>query len=384
MNLGSTIADISMGDKLDWLQELLPIQRAFLQVVELSWESMTLEANIEQRDRSMQKYYAGRLELGKGGGSGSMQSANDTWNICTEGFGQLGYTTSQRIICDKCESLSSPESHPQSMLELRALNVQESRIRACVRIADRLRQHFASRISRRPHSRCKGLVWKRIIDDGRLPHRLTVSTPTLAYIGGGALDQVIDRSMMNSTSDNVKVQYQDEEGDQTAHYRWIGGIYGHNRHFRLYWSDRQFSGSNRLMVYDGARCSGSIIGDILPFSSQELIPPAWSRGSDVLFYEGIPNPETRTETRLGKDRVDGLQPKQEDADFEGQHYQAATRPIALYSQAHLITPRITEEEDFKTITKIREIMKTQGSKYAHLHASVTTEEEELETMIVDT
>ena len=41
------------------------------------------------------------------------------------------------------------------------------------------------------------------------------------------------------------------------------------------------------MVYDGMRLNGSIIGGVPPYHPYNAVPPPWSQGCDVLFYERV-------------------------------------------------------------------------------------------------
>ena len=37
---------------------------------------------------------------------GSMHAANDSWQVCAEGFGQFQYTVYKQTTCDRCSKVS--------------------------------------------------------------------------------------------------------------------------------------------------------------------------------------------------------------------------------------------------------------------------------------
>lgn len=82
---------------------------------------------------------------------------------------------------------------------------------------------------------------------------------------------------------------------QTATYRWLGGVYMSNSHYRVYWTDneRGESSNGEIRMYDSMLNFGLIIGGIPPEDARERVPAAWR---DVpipfLVYERILNPSS--------------------------------------------------------------------------------------------
>ncbi|KAL8712585.1 MAG: hypothetical protein Q9220_003116 [cf. Caloplaca sp. 1 TL-2023] len=122
--------------------------------------------------------------------------------------------------------------------------------------------------------------------NGRSRHRLIVGDlpQRLVIFPGENLQAIVSQA----TSDNVRFRYVSFDGLRVyATYRWLGGIYCKNGHFRVYWTDGEYGRwSKKLKVYDGMCVSGAIVGGV-PASFDEKVPACWSRGPVVLFYERV-------------------------------------------------------------------------------------------------
>ncbi|KAI4274404.1 MAG: hypothetical protein LQ337_003976 [Flavoplaca oasis] len=112
---------------------------------------------------------------------------------------------------------------------------------------------------------------------GALPQRLVV-------VPG----QFVQGLISDATSDHVQFSYWSADGEQKATYRWLGGVYYRNHHFRLYWIDGESTYPEpHVRVYDGRQASGAIVGGIPAFSHNDKVPPSWSRAPTILYYERV-------------------------------------------------------------------------------------------------
>ena len=295
MDVGQTEADMSNSN----LERFTSFQKAFRRIVAMPWEIYTIKTNLRCRDNFLKQYYDRRTELGRGGKPGSMLAANDSWQVCAQGFRQFEYSCYQQTTCEKCSRVS-PQTAPANLhnshiLEFDAPNLEEWRERGRQCISDLFKKHFSPRPWRHCRGKgCEGQTFRTRIVQGELPYRLVLPTPTIPSVKAGEAPIPKDRNLVGSTSSCVTVEYHNQEGLQTANYRWVGGIYEHNRHFRVYWSDRCVGSPSKLIFYDSLRLHGSIVGGVPPYRPEDKVPPPWSNGCDLLFYERINPAKART------------------------------------------------------------------------------------------
>lgn len=100
----------------------------------------------------------------------------------------------------------------------------------------------------------------------------------------------------NHTQD-ITFDYHDINGrPQKATYRWLGGVYAEDNHFRVFWTDvkRGEANSGEIQAYDGMQNAGLITGGIPPYHADERLPPRFWRGKSIplLFYERVVNPDS--------------------------------------------------------------------------------------------
>ncbi|KAL8825668.1 MAG: hypothetical protein Q9191_004272 [Dirinaria sp. TL-2023a] len=288
MDVGQTSADVSNSA----LEGFTSFQKAFRDVVAMPWEIYGINANIRCRDNFLKQYYDHRTELGRGCRPGSMLAANDSWQICAHGFRQFEYSCYQQTTCEKCSRVSpqtaSANSQKSNVLEFDAPSMDDWKKGEPQAISSLFQKHFSPRPWRRCRGRgCEGQTFRTRIIQGELPYRLVLPTPTIPSVKSGETPIPKDRNLIGSTASCVSVEYHNQNGLQTAHYRWLGGIYEHNRHFRVYWSDRSVGDPSKLIIYDGMRLNGSVIGGVPPYRSEDKVPPPWSNGCDLLFFERI-------------------------------------------------------------------------------------------------
>lgn len=291
MSVGQVKADLLEQFRPNELKDLTPFQKCFRDILALPWEMFTRETNVRRRHGFLDRYYARRAELQKGGEKGSMQAANDSWQICAEGFGQFEYAVHKQTSCDKCSYVShAPANQTKTgVLEFDAPNIAYWRGQERDNITGLFRKHFNARPFRGgcKQKGCGGQALRTRIIHGELPQRLVLPTPTIPPVKAGQSPIPKDRDVAGATSNLIAITYPTATGQEIAHYRWLGGIYEHKMHFRLYWSDRNSGDGENLIVYDGTKLQGSIIGGVPPRDPHNAVPPPWSQGCDVLFYERI-------------------------------------------------------------------------------------------------
>lgn len=319
MSVGQLKADVVKQFRPNELKDLTPFQECFRDMLALPWEKFTDETNISRRHEFLDQYHARRAELGKDVTKGSMLAANDSWKICAEGFGQFEYTVCLQTSCDKCSHVSPVPADPPStgVLEFDAPLTPYWKGKERDNITELFRKHFDPKPFRRSpggpggpggckQRGCKGQALRTRIIHGQLPQRLVVPTPTIPPGKIGDSPIPYNRDIVGATSNLITVTYQTTTGQDMAHYRWLGGIYGRQRHLRLYWSDRESGDGENLIVYDGMMLQGSIIGGVPPYEPHNAVPPPWSEGCDVLFYERIYPEKAHLNANVIRAKIDDI------------------------------------------------------------------------------
>lgn len=310
MSVGQTKADLSEQSRPKELKDLTPFQKCFKDVLAIPWETLTTAINSIRRDQFRDQYRARRAELGRGIETASMAAANDSWQVCAEGFGQFEYTVYKQTSCDKCSYISPTPANPPStgVLEFDAPGPAYWKANERESITELFVKHFDPKPFRGTciSKNCKGQVLRTRIVFGELPQRLVLPTPTIPSDKAGHSPIPKDRDIVGATSNLITVAYQTTTGQEVAYYRWVGGIYAYQRHLRLYWSDRDSGDGDNLMVYDGMKINGSIIGGVPPYSPHNAVPPPWSQGCDVLFYERIYPEKARLNADTIREKIDDI------------------------------------------------------------------------------
>ncbi|KAI4265268.1 MAG: hypothetical protein L6R38_009543, partial [Xanthoria sp. 2 TBL-2021] len=279
LNVGSTVADRGKIPRDSWLRALQPVQQRFLDLISADWEGMNRPTNIERRHHFWDHELASLEGISRRPHFGS---AVNVWDRCTSQTGQFGFDKSDGFSsCKHCGAAASsnPARHHQYLsLDMSQDQYQEHRSQA----GDKPIEYWIDRELKPLDKRCgacktsNGRFLSREIV-GALPRRLVV-------VPG----QFVQGLISGATSDCVQFSYWSADGEQKAAYRWLGGIYHRNKHFRLYWTDgEKGSPYPQVRVYDGRECCGAIVGGIPAFSHKDKVAPAWSRTATILFYERI-------------------------------------------------------------------------------------------------
>ena len=283
LNLGLTVADRGSQIRSKWESDLPRVERSFLGLSRIPWERFTDTIGIRAKSAFLRTFLDvyNRPTNPKPTKPGDFMPATGIWSLSTSSMMQLNFNVLARSLCSKCgkggpESTKSSEiQHEVSLLHMNDRTKQE--IGESPTMSQLLTQYFGKKTKdcRGCSSSGKRLTWKAI--HGHLPPRLVV-LPDGGY-----------RDIADATSCRIEFQYAGLDGVwKTALYRWLGGIYQAANHFRLYWNDCEPNAENdTLIIYDGLQLGGSIVGGVTPVDPDRKIPPFWSNGTDILFYERI-------------------------------------------------------------------------------------------------
>ncbi|KAL8997776.1 MAG: hypothetical protein Q9169_003025 [Polycauliona sp. 2 TL-2023] len=281
LNVGSTIADRGIATRDSWLQALPPVQRQFLRLISADWENMDRATNASRRHQFWD------LELAPLEGilpRNNFGSAFNVWSQCTSQMGQFGFERKDGLgSCKNCGSTAPPKPvRPHQYLSLDMSKDQYEEYKSQFGQVEKPINYWIDREFKPSDRRCGSCK----TPNGRSPSREIVGTlpPRLVVVPGPHVQGLISAA----TSDYVQISYRSSDREQKATYRWLGGIYYRQKHFRLYWTDSDsLSPEPQLRVYDGKQAFGAIIGGISAFSPEDMVPPAWSQSPTVLFYERI-------------------------------------------------------------------------------------------------
>ncbi|MCJ1419103.1 hypothetical protein MMC32_005456 [Xylographa parallela] len=284
--------------------------KACLQLFREPWGILTEAESIRRRD---QFYHLAIAESSKMGSSsklakhGSFQSSVKLWDQCTTMAIQFSYTQFSRNFCLACQQQTRLYPEPDARNRQPPLGTvygdimfDELSDHSTERpdMQQMLTRHFGTPSPSRVHQGCTSAADGertvqtriRVVDHGGLSPRLVIK-PSTNY-----------RNIRGATNDKITFTYLTLEGqaeghgpwqqtglrERTATYRWLGGIYKHNQHYRVYWQDSEYIVSNgNVKVYDGKLFSGAIVGEFPPCKPGFKVPREWSDGTDLLFYEEI-------------------------------------------------------------------------------------------------
>lgn len=292
LNLGRTVADKGNQRRAEWGNNLQPLVNHFLWLLDKPWERLD--------DTTSQKYRCTFLtQFLKIFNSptntrptqiGEFLPAISIWQLSTAGVLQTSFSTYQYWLCSDCHAASLAPATAAITHQTIALDQMNDTIKEKFgerpTMSNLLNLYFDGHTSKIKCIDCKSTgtlsVWKAI--NSGLPARLAI-LPDHSY-----------RDVVGANSSSIKITVRNTKGTFNEFtYRWLGGIYQAESHYRLYWSDcgpnEQDNGSFR--VYDGKNLEGSIIGGLIPGDLNAKVPPYWSKGADILFYERV-EPSTTT------------------------------------------------------------------------------------------
>ena len=74
--------------------------------------------------------------------------------------------------------------------------------------------------------------------------------------------------------------------DLSVTYRWLGGVYLFEKHYRVYFTDVPYGDQDDyLQIYDGKAAEAAIIGEVLPEELHNRVSSDWAQQTDILIYE---------------------------------------------------------------------------------------------------
>ncbi|KAI4247623.1 MAG: hypothetical protein LQ352_006112 [Teloschistes flavicans] len=283
LNVGSTASDMGGQSRESWLSSLHPVPRNFLHLLSEKWESMDRQVNIARRhhfwDNDLPQLVKGTPNRP------NFAPASWVWEMCTSRMEQFGFLSRETFSeCRHCGAApTTQEFRSHQSLSLDASRAQIDDIKKQFKGQPSIAHWIGRELgqSRKRCGKCKtpdGRTRKREIKGG-LPPRLVVVPGEL----------LLD-SISQPTSNNVRFKHFSTSGHEEVTYRWLGGIYCRDRHFRLYWTDEEIKfPKEHIKIYDGLCASGAIIGRVpVPAGKRdEKVPASWSNGPAVLFYERI-------------------------------------------------------------------------------------------------
>ena len=281
LDVGSTIADRSTVPRDAWFRTLQPVQQRFLDLVSADWEGMDRVTNIKCRHHFWDHQLAPVEGIPKRPNFGS---ALNVWDQCTSRMGQFGFKRSDGLSsCVNCGAApaSKPARHHQYLsLDMSQAQYQEYRSQVA-EVGKPIDWWMGRELgpSNKRCGSCKTPAGRSLSCEivGALPQRLVV-------VPG----QFIQGLISGPTSNYVRFSYWSANGEQQATYRWLGGIYCRNHHFRLYWIDGETTSPEpHVRVYDGRKACGAIVGGVPAFSHDDKVPISWSRAPTILFYERV-------------------------------------------------------------------------------------------------
>ncbi len=279
LNMGRTVQDMgSVTSANEWFQKLPPLVKAFQKLIAREWES-SAQNDISEEVREnfltmFQKQYSIVRKRSE------FLAVTQIWAAATNGMLQLQFTTRRDAYCAQCKMTSYGQIRTHCDITLAKMDdALERKIGKRPTMSKLLNEHFHKQSGN--CADCKTThrreSWLSVVKD--LPPRLVVFPHEDNRNVPGAIP-----------SSPIKIRYCHPDGEPgTAVYRWLGGIYLKDSHFRLYWNDCRPNdqGCNKLMMYDGKALQGLIVGGLDPTDPETKVPPGWAEKTDILFYERV-------------------------------------------------------------------------------------------------
>ncbi|KAE8151776.1 hypothetical protein BDV25DRAFT_152131 [Aspergillus avenaceus] len=269
LDAGSTALD---RKNPQFLAQLTNTKRAFIEATNVNWDLYPEGAS---RDR----FWAVMASETHGIDVGVSSPVLDMWIAATDGFEQFRTQYHEQTASCECSPEKNKDGSFFSNIVMAATQVEDRK--KGISMQQLVARQFASQYD--TACKCedkKGVsCYKKF---STLPMRLAVTLDGSATIKKHTRDLSFD-------------YITDGEQRGTAAYRWLGGIYCKDDHYRVYWTDtaRGEHDANEIQMYDSAMLAGAIVGGIPAYHKDEKVPESWWKDKPVplLFYEKIENPE---------------------------------------------------------------------------------------------
>lgn len=259
-----------------WETRLSKAERAFIDVIDANWDVLSNEDSANLRDQFWRILAAENPAIRVG----ALNPMWTVWAAVATNIPQFHFSYEEALAHCPCRgaaptnatfqaSFVTPPVYPedangvtiQEMISRPFTPVQLSDCRECSNLRNSVTRE------RRLHN---------------LPLRMAVTLDERVVIKNHTQDFTFDYCDINGQA-------------QKATYRWLGGVYYHENHFRVLWSDnkRGEAGAGEVLQYDGRQNSGLVIGGITPHHLDSRIPPIFWKGKPIplLIYERVMNPE---------------------------------------------------------------------------------------------
>ncbi|KAJ5087043.1 hypothetical protein NUU61_008350 [Penicillium alfredii] len=271
VDAGCTVADRKENRSSTFTE----LERAFIEATNVNWNVLDDKTSIFLRDQFFQKVCAVCPDIKMG----QLVPSWMVWGQFTRHFAQFQFSWQEKVTTScRCNHGGWPTIQPGNgswiyppFLESDRKGVHPSELI--------MRTVFQRKES--PCDQCgasAGVIRERRFD--QLPLRLVL----------GCDD---DTKLINHT-EAFTFNYTDSSGaQQTATYRWLGGVYQQDCHARVYFTDaeRGEADAGQIRMYDGCVNSGAIVGGISPFHQQNRVPAEWMQYSPPsVIYELVMDP----------------------------------------------------------------------------------------------
>ncbi|KAB8234288.1 uncharacterized protein BDW43DRAFT_310316 [Aspergillus alliaceus] len=269
LDAGSTVID---RKDPEWCERFTNVEKAFIEATDVNWDLCS-------RGNSRDRFWSMMAAATESAGADAQSSLLDMWRVSTDHFGQFLFTYHEQIaFCPPCTENATDAAHHSCAIVMPPTCPEDTK---GVSMQQLISRSFASEyITRCGECQDKAVVCRRKLHD--LPIRLAVT-----------LDGTVP---VKKHTRDVSFDYITKEGKRgTAAYRWLGGIYSKDNHYRVYWSDneRGEADTGEIKIYDSAMLSGVIVGGIAQAHRDDKVPESWWKNKPVplLFYERIMNPD---------------------------------------------------------------------------------------------
>ncbi|RJE26971.1 hypothetical protein PHISCL_00672 [Aspergillus sclerotialis] len=271
LDAGSTVMD---RKDPNWHHNFSDAERAFIEATDVNWDVCTPDDSADIRDALWEVLAEADPKIGVG----NVNPFWTIWSTCTQDFAQFQFRYTQSVTNCQCSGLGITTEQFDSSFVLASLREEEA---PGVSMQELVARFFAP-LGNGDCPLCNS-------PQSILRHKHFSSLPMRMVV-------LCDDKRVKNHTKNLEFTYADAtQTIQTAKYRWMGGVYYKNGHFRVVWSDveRGEKGTGELRYYDSKENHGLIIGGIQAAHRDEKVPGSWMGDGifPMLIYERIQNPE---------------------------------------------------------------------------------------------